>query len=116
MVPICFGPRQAGYRTRRGQAPSRRARIDLSHGAVTDVRHPPQGTVRAAAPVSRGVLFAFTDGSLVNIDRAGDVAARIRLPARVDRLVPGDNDLTHAIGEGHLVTLDIPTTAPAPLR
>ncbi|MEU4569912.1 PQQ-binding-like beta-propeller repeat protein [Micromonospora sp. NPDC023956] len=81
--------------------------VDLVHGAVTDVRHLPQGVVRASAPVSGGVLFAFADGSLVTIDRAGNVVARTRLSARVGRLVPGVNGLTHAIGEGHLVTLDI---------
>ncbi|WP_143193945.1 hypothetical protein [Micromonospora sp. CB01531] len=27
---------------------------------------------------------------------------------------PGANNLLHAIGEGHLVTLDIPTTATVP--
>ncbi|PZG20469.1 hypothetical protein C1I95_09475 [Micromonospora craterilacus] len=88
--------------------------IDLSHGAVTTVRHLPHGIALASALVSSGVLFAFADGSLATIDRAGDVVARIRLSARIDRLVPGDNGLTHAIGKGHLVTLDRPTTATAP--
>ncbi|MFJ8582999.1 hypothetical protein [Micromonospora sp. NPDC093277] len=90
--------------------------IDLSHGAVSDVRHLPHGAVRAAAPVPGGALFAFADGSLVAIDPAANVVARIRLSARVDRLVPGNDGLTHAIGEGHLVTLDVPATATAPLR
>ncbi|MEU8265182.1 PQQ-binding-like beta-propeller repeat protein [Micromonospora sp. NPDC048999] len=89
--------------------------IDVSHGAVTAVRHLPHGVVLASALVSGGVLFAFADGSLVTIDRAGNVVARIRLSARVDRLVPGNNGLTHAIGKGHLVTLEGPTTATAPL-
>jgi hypothetical protein len=87
--------------------------IDLSQGVVTEVRPLPHGAVCAAALVSGGVLFAFTDGSLVTIDRAGNVGARMRLSA--GRLGPGDNGLTHAIGEGQLVTLDIPTTATVPL-
>ncbi|WP_130333703.1 hypothetical protein [Micromonospora kangleipakensis] len=90
--------------------------IDLSQGVVTEVRPLLHGAVCAAAPVSDGVLFAFTDGSLVTIDGAGDVGARIRLSARIGRLVPGDNGLMHAIGEGQLVTLNIPTTATVPLR
>ncbi|MEU3454952.1 hypothetical protein ABZ671_15330 [Micromonospora sp. NPDC006766] len=89
--------------------------IDLWRGAVTDVRHLPHGVVLASALVSGGVLFAFADGSLATIDRAGSVVARIRLSARVAGLVPGNNGLTHAIGGGHLVTLDSPTTATAPL-
>ncbi|MET7970866.1 PQQ-binding-like beta-propeller repeat protein [Micromonospora sp. NPDC005305] len=88
--------------------------IDLSQGVVTEVR-PSHGAVCAAALVSGGVLFAFADGSLVTIDRAGNAGARIRLSARIDRLVPADNGLMHAIGEGHLVTLDIPATATVPL-
>ncbi|GLY24186.1 PQQ-binding-like beta-propeller repeat protein [Micromonospora sp. NBRC 101691] len=90
--------------------------IDLVHGAVTAVRRLPYGGVRAAAPVPGGVLFAFADGSLATIDRAGHVLGQIRLSARVDRLVPGDNGLTHAIGEGHLATLDTPATATVPLH
>ncbi|MFE9204594.1 PQQ-binding-like beta-propeller repeat protein [Micromonospora sp. NPDC007230] len=82
--------------------------IDLSQGVVTAIRPLPHGAVRAAALVSGGVLFAFADGSLVTIDRAGNVGAHLRLSARIDRLVPGANNLMHAIGEGHLVTLDIP--------
>lgn len=89
--------------------------IDLSQGVVTEVRPLPHGAVCAAALVSGGVLFAFTDGSLVTIDRAGNARARIWLSARIDRLVPADNGLMHAIGEGHLVTLDIPATATVPL-
>ncbi len=79
--------------------------VDLNHGAVTDVRHLPHGAVCAAALVSGGVLFAFADGSLVTIDRAGNVAARLRLSTRIGRLVPGDSGLTHAIGKGHIITL-----------
>ncbi|MER6754952.1 PQQ-binding-like beta-propeller repeat protein [Micromonospora echinofusca] len=90
--------------------------IDLSHGVVTEVRPLPYGAVCAAALVSGGVLFAFTDGSLVTIDRAGNVGARMRLPARIARLVPGGNGLVHAIGEGHLVTLEIPATATVTLH
>ncbi|MFE9654441.1 hypothetical protein [Micromonospora sp. NPDC006431] len=82
--------------------------IDLSQGVVTAIRPLPHGAVRAAALVSGGVLFAFADGSLVTIDRAGNAGAHLRLAARIDRLVPGANNLTHAIGEGHLVTLDTP--------
>ncbi|SCL44702.1 PQQ-like domain-containing protein [Micromonospora citrea] len=90
--------------------------IDLRYGAVTDVRHLRHGGVCASALVSGVVLFAFTDGSLVTIDRVGSVVARTRLPARVDRLVPAEDGLTHAIGEGHLVTLDAPTAATFPVR
>ncbi|MEU6072564.1 hypothetical protein [Micromonospora sp. NPDC047074] len=54
-----------------------------------------------------GALFAFADGSLLTIDRAGNVVARTRLSTRVDRLVPADNGRIHAIGKGHLVTLDM---------
>ncbi|MER7333631.1 MULTISPECIES: hypothetical protein [unclassified Micromonospora] len=89
--------------------------IDLIHNAVIDVRHLPHGVVRASALVPGGALFAFTDGSLATIDRVGNAVARERLLARVDRLVPADNGPVHAIGEGHLVTLDVPTTATAPL-
>ncbi|MEV0153858.1 hypothetical protein AB0H57_08975 [Micromonospora sp. NPDC050686] len=86
--------------------------IDLSHGCrVTAVRHLPHGVVLASALVPGGVLFAFADGSLVTIDRAGNVVARMRLSAQVDRLVPGDNGPTHAVGKGHLGMLDSPTTA-----
>ncbi|MGC4805598.1 PQQ-binding-like beta-propeller repeat protein [Micromonospora sp. DT233] len=90
------------------------AAIDLSPGVVTEVRSLRRRTVRAAAPVPGGGLFAMMDRALVTVDRAGTVGARLRLPMPIERLVPGVDGLVHGIGKGHLVTLDIPTTAAVP--
>ncbi|MFI6263376.1 PQQ-binding-like beta-propeller repeat protein [Micromonospora sp. NPDC051006] len=83
--------------------------VDLDRGAVTEVAHLPRGAVSAAAPISGGALFAYPDGSLVSVDRVGHVNASLRIPARIDRLLPGGSDLVHAIGTGHLVTLNLVT-------
>lgn len=64
-------------------------------------------------PVAAGVLVARSRDQLHVVDRAGAVTARLRLPARVDRLLPDGRSLVHAIGKGHLTTIDVPTPLPS---
>jgi hypothetical protein len=81
--------------------------IDVAGGAVRDVGHRQHGNVCAAALVSGHGLFAFADGSLITLDRDGNVVASTRVTGRIDRLVPGDLGLVHAAGKGRLITFRV---------
>ncbi|MGC5023036.1 PQQ-binding-like beta-propeller repeat protein [Micromonospora sp. DT47] len=83
--------------------------IDLDRSARTEVTRLPPGATCGAVPVSGGALFARSGDQLIAVDRAGGIAARVRLPARIDRLLPDGRSLVHAIGKGHLTTIDIST-------
>jgi outer membrane protein assembly factor BamB len=74
--------------------------VDLESGAVIEVGHRAHGYVSAAVLADGEALFAFKDGTLATLDRAGGFAVWLRLPARIDRLTPGGDGLVHAIGKG----------------
>jgi outer membrane protein assembly factor BamB len=84
--------------------------IDLNRSARTEVMHLPPGATSEGVPFSGGALFARAGNQLIAVNWAGDIAARVRLPARIDRLLPDGRSLVHAIGKGHLTTIDISTT------
>ncbi|MGW0434509.1 outer membrane protein assembly factor BamB family protein [Micromonospora sp. NPDC003197] len=84
--------------------------IDLDRGARTEVIHLPPGATSEGVPVCGGALFARAGNQLIMVNRAGEIAARVRLPARIDRLLPDGRSLVHAIGKGHLTTIGISTT------
>ncbi|WTD62128.1 PQQ-like beta-propeller repeat protein [Micromonospora sp. NBC_01638] len=81
--------------------------IDLDRGGRSDVQHLPLGNTRGGVPVSGGALLVRVDAYLIAVDQAGEIVARLRLPGRVDRLVSDGRSLVHAIGKGHLSTIDI---------
>lgn len=58
-------------------------------------------------PTPEGALFAFSGNQLVAVDRAGAVVARLRLSARIDRLLPDGRSRVYAIGKGHLTAIDV---------
>lgn len=79
--------------------------IALDTGVVGTVDHRKKhGYVCAGTLVSGNALFAFADGSLVRLDRAGNGGALMRVSGRIDRLSTGEDGLVHALGKGHLVT------------
>ncbi|MFG1651492.1 PQQ-binding-like beta-propeller repeat protein [Micromonospora sp. NPDC049275] len=84
--------------------------IDLDRSSRTAVMHLPPGATGEGVPVSGDALFARAGNQLIAVNRAGEIAARVRLPARIDRLLPDGRSLVHAIGKGHLTTIDISTT------
>ncbi|MEU8213197.1 PQQ-binding-like beta-propeller repeat protein [Micromonospora sp. NPDC049044] len=84
--------------------------IDLDRSACTEVTHLPHGATSGGVPVSGGALFARAGNQLIMVNRAGEIAACVRLPARIDRLLPDGRFLVHTIGKGHLTTIDISTT------
>ncbi|WP_433132719.1 PQQ-binding-like beta-propeller repeat protein [Micromonospora sp. CA-240977] len=84
--------------------------IDLDHGARTEVMDLPYGATCGVVPVPGGALLARAGNHLVVVNRAGEIAARVRLSARIDRLLPDGRSLVHAMGKGHLTTLDISTS------
>ncbi|MFG1842843.1 PQQ-binding-like beta-propeller repeat protein [Micromonospora sp. NPDC049175] len=84
--------------------------IDLDCGVRTEVTHLPPGATSEGVPVSGGALFVRAGNQLIMVNGAGDIAACVRLPARIDRLLPNGRSLVHAIGKGHLTTIDISTT------
>ncbi len=77
--------------------------IDLDRGVAGKVEHRKHGHVCAAASVSGLAIFAFADGSLVTVDRAGNSSPLTRVSGRIHRLFHGDG-LVHALGKGHLLT------------
>ncbi|MEU8424763.1 PQQ-binding-like beta-propeller repeat protein [Micromonospora sp. NPDC048835] len=81
--------------------------IDLDRGARTEVMDLPYSATCGGVPVPGGVLFARSGNQLVAVNRIGEIAARVRLPARIDRLLPDSRSLVHAMGKGHLTTVDI---------
>lgn len=78
--------------------------VDLDRGLVAELRTRPRGAVMAATLAVGRAWFAFTDGSLLAVDRSGDHHTAPRLLPQVDRLFAGEDGLIHAIGQGHLVT------------
>jgi hypothetical protein len=90
--------------------------VDLIGGGLTEVTSLPPGAACAPIPVPGGALFARSDGNLVAIDRAAEIRARVRLPARIDRLFTGGSSLVHTIGKGHLATLNVPSMSTAERR
>ncbi|WP_433262155.1 PQQ-binding-like beta-propeller repeat protein [Micromonospora vinacea] len=84
--------------------------IDLDRSARSEVVRLPPGATSEGVPVSGGALFARAGNQLIMMNRAGEIAACVRLPGRIDRLLPDGRSLVHAIGKGHLTTIDISTT------
>ncbi|MDG4838516.1 PQQ-binding-like beta-propeller repeat protein [Micromonospora sp. WMMD967] len=83
--------------------------IDLDRGARTEVVDLPHGATCGGVPVPGGALFARSGNHLVVLTPGGVIAARMRLPAPTDRLLSDGRTLVHAMGKGHLTTLDIST-------
>ncbi|MET7423732.1 PQQ-binding-like beta-propeller repeat protein [Dactylosporangium sp. NPDC005555] len=79
--------------------------VDLVTGGRTVVTDLPRGAVCAGVATPAGALLPRGDGHLVVVDRSGRICARVRVPAPIDRLLPGDGDLVHVAGKGHLTTL-----------
>ncbi|MEU1682649.1 PQQ-binding-like beta-propeller repeat protein [Micromonospora zamorensis] len=84
--------------------------IDLDRSARTEVTHLPPGATSEGVPVCGGALFARAGNQLIMVNRAGETFGCVRLPARIDRLLADGRSLVHAIGKGHLTTIDISTT------
>jgi len=80
--------------------------IDLDRGAHTVVMDLPHGATCGGVPVPGGALFARSGNQLVVVNRTGEIAARVRLPTRVDRLLPDGRSL-YAMGKGHLTMVGI---------
>ncbi|MEH1165216.1 PQQ-binding-like beta-propeller repeat protein [Micromonospora sp. CPCC 205539] len=81
--------------------------IDLDSGARAEVARLPSGATAAGVAVPGGVLVGRAGNQLIGVDRNGGISARLRLRARVDRVVAGGQSLVHAIGKGHLTTVDM---------
>ncbi|MER5457516.1 PQQ-binding-like beta-propeller repeat protein [Micromonospora sp. NPDC002389] len=81
--------------------------IDLDRSACTRVPPLPPGAASEGVPVSGGALFARAGHHIIMVNPAGEISARVRLPARIDRLLNDGGSLAHAIGKGHLTTIGI---------
>lgn len=88
-----------GWQVKVSRTGTARSWPDLLHGATSE-----------GVPVSGGALFARAGNQLIMVNRAGETAGCVRLPAPIDRLLPDGRSLVHAIGKGHLTTIDISTT------
>jgi hypothetical protein len=79
--------------------------IDVGREVVTEVKTEPHGAVVDATLTAGRAWFAFTDGSLVAVDRSGNHRSAPRVLPRVDRLFAGQDGLIHVVGKGQIATL-----------
>ncbi|HWS37959.1 MAG TPA: hypothetical protein VN408_35155, partial [Actinoplanes sp.] len=78
--------------------------VDLDREIVTEVETPSSRAVVAVTRTAGRAWFAFTDGSLVAVDRSGGHSTAARVLPRIDRLSAGQDGLIHALGKGRITT------------
>ncbi|WP_326549617.1 outer membrane protein assembly factor BamB family protein [Micromonospora sp. NBC_01813] len=81
--------------------------VDLHTGVSTEVKGLRLTAACGTVPMPEGALFACSGNQLVAVDRAGTVVARVRLSARIDRLLSDGRTRVYAIGKGHLTAIDV---------
>ncbi|MEH1028420.1 PQQ-binding-like beta-propeller repeat protein [Micromonospora profundi] len=86
--------------------------IDLDRSTRTEVTDLPYGATCGGVAVPAGALFARAGNHLVVVNRSGEIAARVRLPTRIDRLLPDGRSLVYAMGKGHLTTVGFSPRSP----
>ncbi|GAA2589903.1 hypothetical protein GCM10010435_80700 [Winogradskya consettensis] len=87
--------------------------VDLVRGVIAEIEHRDHGGICASSVVAGRALIAFTDGSLMTVDRTGAMTSVLRVRGHVSYLIPGTGGHLHAIAKGHLLTMRFRVPDPA---